>query len=557
MALGRKNDVNFRMGLDSSRFQSGARDVSRSVKRMNSDFTRFYRGLRTGALYSGIAILARELAGAAKELIILGEKVKNVSRAFESLADPGLLDKLKKATGRMVSDFTLMQTSVQFINFGMSQNQLPNFLKFAQKRALQAGESIDHLVESIVKGLGRKSIKVIDNLSLNVERFKEIVIETGSWTQALGTIIEEDMGKGTSVVTDQVLLLGTAWENLKAAMSPRDTDLKWLADILDTLTKWEKANDKIDDFYRDMDIDIKMDRVAIAAKKAASEIAKFEGNPEFTKALAFWNKEYDRLLLKSIKLAGGHTGKGIEVFSGPSLTGFVEPGETAEEKAARIAAEEKAERELLAIIRAKARAEERRLKALRDILSEIQMEADLNPLGISDADVKKVLAPTLNLKTEIEQMTDLFAPPEDLAEEWFEVTSDIENNWVSSITSMIRAIEGLARKTKIEFKDIAGILLSVVGLVASGGVASGIGGIIGALFGNKKTGGMASGMTLVGEAGPELVNFSQPARVHSAPATQRLLGLGGGGGGEVVFHISGDSLVGVLNQKQSKKEYFG
>lgn len=44
------------------------------------------------------------------------------------------------------------------------------------------------------------------------------------------------------------------------------------------------------------------------------------------------------------------------------------------------------------------------------------------------------------------------------------------------------------------------------------------------------TGGDRSGMTLVGEHGPELVNLPAGTRVHSNPDTERLLGQGGAGG---------------------------
>jgi hypothetical protein len=67
---------------------------------------------------------------------------------------------------------------------------------------------------------------------------------------------------------------------------------------------------------------------------------------------------------------------------------------------------------------------------------------------------------------------------------------------------------------------------------------------------------MAKGLTMVGEAGPELVNFNQPARVFSNPATQRMMGAAGAAGGDVVFKISGDELVGILSRKGQKKNYF-
>ena len=43
-----------------------------------------------------------------------------------------------------------------------------------------------------------------------------------------------------------------------------------------------------------------------------------------------------------------------------------------------------------------------------------------------------------------------------------------------------------------------------------------------------------SGLTVVGEGGPELADFDRPARVYSNDALQRALQPGGGGGGQVI-----------------------
>ncbi len=556
MALGRDSSTNLRIGMSTSGFVQGAKRVGNSVKKMNSEFTRFYRGLRTGALYSGIAILARELGAAAKALIVLGQEAKNVKIAFNNLADPNLMGNLRTATKNMVSDFELMKNAVQFMNFGLDQNKLPQFLAFAQRRALETGESMDHLVRSIVVGLGRKSIKVIDNLSLNVSRFKDIVKETGDWSAALNQIIGEDMATSAKLASNEVLTLGVAWDNLKLSLAPTDTDFSLLTNFLKKLTEVNEAMKKDFQTAKRTSIVADMDEIADKAEEVRDRVAEikaddaFKGNKD--SVLAHMASNLEKMRIETIALATELNKLG----SGEHHLSVVDdPGPTDEEKAAAL----KLERAIAKAIADQLRDTERRADALRNINEANAISIDAMQFGESDVElmeqVNDLLKARIGFEAELAQTVGLFEPPEQLADEWKVVTDDIEDNWTSAMTSMINSIARLAQRTKIEFKDIAGILLSVGGLIASGGITAGIGGIISALFGKKATGGMASGLTLVGEAGPELVNFTQPARVHSAPATQRLLG--GGGGGEVVFHISGDSLVGVLNQKQTKKEYFG
>jgi hypothetical protein len=64
------------------------------------------------------------------------------------------------------------------------------------------------------------------------------------------------------------------------------------------------------------------------------------------------------------------------------------------------------------------------------------------------------------------------------------------------------------------------------------------GGIVGAA-----TGGLHSGLRMVGEHGPELVDLPAGSRVHSNPDTERMLSGGGGGVGTLVLQLAVDGRV--------------
>ena len=56
------------------------------------------------------------------------------------------------------------------------------------------------MVDSIVTGLGRKSLMILDNLGLSANEVKEKMAETGDMTKAVGEIIREQMSKAGDYV---------------------------------------------------------------------------------------------------------------------------------------------------------------------------------------------------------------------------------------------------------------------------------------------------------------------------------------------------------------------
>ena len=82
-----------------------------------------------------------------------------------------------------------------------------------------------------------------------------------------------------------------------------------------------------------------------------------------------------------------------------------------------------------------------------------------------------------------------------------------------SLTDLVNEISAVLRRTLIIEP-----LRQFIGQQLFGSLAAGIPA--------RQAGGLARGLTLVGEQGPELVDFRQTARVYSAPQTQELLGRG-------------------------------
>ena len=151
-------------------------------------------------LASGITKLGSEIADTMQKSIELAKAGEGVRNAFERLNNPGLLNNLKEATHGTVSELELMKAAVKFDDFKLPVEQLGTLLAFAQKKAKDTGQSVDYMVDSIVTGLGRKSLMILDNLGLSAAQIKEKMAETGDMTKAVAEIIKEQMAQAGEYV---------------------------------------------------------------------------------------------------------------------------------------------------------------------------------------------------------------------------------------------------------------------------------------------------------------------------------------------------------------------
>jgi hypothetical protein len=175
----------------------------------------------------GAALLAAfavdRLAAFGKEAITLAAKAEGVERAFAKIGSPELLQGLRDATQGTVTDLVLMQNAVKANNFKIPLDQLGNLFKFAQQRARATGESVDYLVDSIILGIGRKSIPILDNLGISAVELKDRLGDVskaeatvGDVAQAVGQIAQASfaqMGAQALTTADEIAQMETALTN--------------------------------------------------------------------------------------------------------------------------------------------------------------------------------------------------------------------------------------------------------------------------------------------------------------------------------------------------------
>lgn len=146
------------------------------------------------------ASFAAELGQAVQQGVELARQGEGIRNAFERLGRGDILAGLREATHGTVTDLELMKAAVKFNDFNLPLEELGTMLEFAQQKAKDTGQSVDYMVDSIVTGLGRKSLMILDNLGLSATQIKDKMAETGDMTKAVGEIIREQMANAGEYV---------------------------------------------------------------------------------------------------------------------------------------------------------------------------------------------------------------------------------------------------------------------------------------------------------------------------------------------------------------------
>jgi DNA repair exonuclease SbcCD ATPase subunit len=195
--------------------KKAAKDIEGNFKKTSEGLVSQFS--KVGAAL-GLAFGAQQLISFGKEAVGLAAKAEGISKAFSKLNNPNLLNDLRKATRGTVSDLELMQSAVKAKNFKIPLEQLAGFFKFATNRAIETGESVDYLVESIINGIGRKSSLVLDNLGISATELQEEMKKTGDFGAAAGNIIARELEKAGDVADTaaiKIAKMATAFENFK------------------------------------------------------------------------------------------------------------------------------------------------------------------------------------------------------------------------------------------------------------------------------------------------------------------------------------------------------
>ena len=180
---------------------------------------------------------ASEMGEMIAQSVQLAKEGEGIRIAFERLGRGDLLDGLRKATHGTVTDIELMKAAVKFNDFNLPVEELGTMLAFAQQKAKDTGQSVDYMVDSIVTGLGRKSLMILDNLGLSAAEIKEEMKKTGDMTTAVGAIIRKQMSEAGEYVETAADKAAQADVELKNAMEELGRTFAPLAEAGSSLWK--------------------------------------------------------------------------------------------------------------------------------------------------------------------------------------------------------------------------------------------------------------------------------------------------------------------------------
>lgn len=158
-------------------------------------------GIFLGTMATKLADLLGQQASKLKDFVLesaragveMAEQADGVTKAFNAMDNPNLLDNLRKATKGTVNDVQLMTAAVQAKDFRIPLEDLGKYLQFAQLKAQQTGQSVDYMTNSIVTGLGRKSPMILDNLGISAAEISEKTKETGDFMKAVAEIVDTQL----------------------------------------------------------------------------------------------------------------------------------------------------------------------------------------------------------------------------------------------------------------------------------------------------------------------------------------------------------------------------
>lgn len=173
--------------------KNGGKSLAEIAKSEGTISTMFGMLFTKGA--EAVGQMLQKMKDVVAEGIKMAESADGVTRAFHRMDDGTMLDSLRKATKGTVNDLDLMKAAVQAKDFRIPLEDLGKYLQFAQLKAQQTGQSVDYMTNSIVTGLGRKSLLILDNLGLSGAEINEELEKTGDFMSAVASIVDKQLAE--------------------------------------------------------------------------------------------------------------------------------------------------------------------------------------------------------------------------------------------------------------------------------------------------------------------------------------------------------------------------
>lgn len=229
-----------RLGMDASGLKSGASQAKGELSSLKASFKKVEQAGKTMAnigksITMGVTL---PLAGAAAALVSFGAKAESAlqiedsfNRVSESAGTMGdeMLAALQKSSRGLISNTDLMKNfnlASQLVGKEFAVN-LPEAMGYLGKVSAATGESMDYMMTSMVRGIGRLSPLILDNLGIQVDlaqAYEDYAASVGKSTDELSKSEQQTaatiqvmrlLKENTASMSDE---FGTTGDRIKAAM---------------------------------------------------------------------------------------------------------------------------------------------------------------------------------------------------------------------------------------------------------------------------------------------------------------------------------------------------
>lgn len=205
------------LGIDVNEFRRGITQVDSSIKGISKQFQNL------GGII-GASFAVSQIQAFTSEALDLAMKAQGIETAFNRIGNEINMENLRSAVQGTVSDLELMRQAVTAEKLGIPIQEFTKYLGFAKKQANEMGESVDYMVDSIVKGVGRQSTMILDNLGISAKAVQEELKKGGTFAEAVGRIIQQEMGGANDTLLttqDRLLQQRASLENIKRELGER------------------------------------------------------------------------------------------------------------------------------------------------------------------------------------------------------------------------------------------------------------------------------------------------------------------------------------------------
>jgi len=229
-----------RVVLDTSQFSSGINTATGGITRFQGKVI----ALNQAASLASVGLRAlREGALAVFDQVERGAKRVDIESTFGKLANnagrnaKAMIEELKQATKGALTEMQAMTNSVQAMIAGMDFDAIVVSMEYLSKYAKATDKSFDQLVSTIMTGLARGSVLMLDDAGIIIDQV------------SLMADAQKKYGRALTEVEKKQVLVNAAVEQMKAKMPALGGEIatqydhlqSWKAaweDLQDTIGKW-------------------------------------------------------------------------------------------------------------------------------------------------------------------------------------------------------------------------------------------------------------------------------------------------------------------------------